>query len=210
MVENHWFGENHYISIDKNQNDTNVTFQTDHSQKGWTNSITWQDSYGAHDTKENDDFATSLYIDIMQIPEGLTFKFQSLDVLIFGIVKSKQTQFSNELYAQSIFQLFDPIKTVFREKSKVLKQMSKREATSTLLSIWKTITPYDFKLAFDKAISIYIDDLGDSNYSEDIEFEKKITNSKRKTYRPRFNTRNSTKNTRSKNNDGSSSFSIPK
>ena len=52
--------------------------------------------------------------------------------------------------------------------------MSKREATSTLLSIWKTITPYDVKLAFEKAISIYTDDLDDSNYSEDIEFEKKI------------------------------------
>ncbi|KAK8841784.1 hypothetical protein M9Y10_026733 [Tritrichomonas musculus] len=204
VVENHWFGENHHISIDKNQNDTNVTFQTDHSQKGWTNSITWQhflkdlryhflppinntnlydrcnriylitDSYGAHDTKENDDFATSLNIDIIQIPEGLTFKFQPLDVLIFGIVKSKQTQFFNELYAQSIFQLFDPLKAVFREKIKVLKQMSKREATSTLLSIWKTITPYDVKLAFEKAISIYTDDLDDSNYSEDIEFEKKL------------------------------------
>ncbi|KAK8875914.1 hypothetical protein M9Y10_006091 [Tritrichomonas musculus] len=50
--------------------------------------------------------------------------------------------------------------------------MSKREATSTLLSIWKTITPYDVKLAFEKAISIYTDDLDYSNYSEDIEFEK--------------------------------------
>lgn len=101
-------------------------YVTDHNKKGWTTTKTWEDyllelrytlipinpnfsyydrenriylisdSYGSHDCSESTNFATTLNIDIITVPKGLTSKYQPLDLKINGNFKSQQKTFINE------------------------------------------------------------------------------------------------------------------
>ena len=96
---------------------------TDHSAKGWTTRATWKrylhslrykfinplprvdfydqsnriylitDSYPVHNCQECLDYALSLNIEIIKIPNGMTDLLQPLDKKIFGILKAKGRSF---------------------------------------------------------------------------------------------------------------------
>ena len=113
-----------------------------HSISGWMNEEVWMeyltklrklkncsfalfvDQYGSHMTDKVIELAVTLEIDLVLIPKGCTDQYQPLDILIFGIIKSR----GNRLYH-------------FREDNHD-QAIQKKQSFEDIISSWDSITSY--------------------------------------------------------------------
>lgn len=143
---------------------------TDHSPKGWSTRATFKrylfalryifikpiegihfydarntiyllaDAYKVHYCDECLDYAHSLNIQIIKIPEGSTDIFQPLDKKIFGILKAKARQFCNQIISDDLLKLFDTESGTFTGPIPPPRAITKKEATVVLENAWHALS----------------------------------------------------------------------
>jgi len=132
------------------------------SEEGKNNKIyLFVDSFPAHFT--NMEFAESLDIEIIKIPEGTTDECQPLDCRIFGAIKSQARSFYNKKTSQYIMMNLSNIDSLMRGNPGQMPDYEKTsiiESAALLEILWDNVRKDQVVDAWEKAIKF------DYDYSE--------------------------------------------